>query len=252
MILVSQIYDTLLSYARKDKRGLSFSPDDFNNAVVQVNQRIFRLNYKRYEESKLSMDETDSFKIVGYPLHPIALDANGIGALPSDYFHLVGDPFYFHSTEGRRKIDLITSLEHGQREMDYFTKATVLYPTCFMGYGTASGDMSLYVTPKTCTPVYIDYLRQVNTPYLDYYISDLTMQLTYMAQGATVAMPLGCTSRSGVVGPANVVSITKDFEFHEHDIPQIINLLLEAVGISLPDNDLVTISNSNEPKIEQG
>jgi hypothetical protein len=248
MILTSQIYDTILSITRKDKRGLSFSPDDFNNAVVQVNQRIYRMNYANFEASKLSMDEMDSFKVVGFPIN---LDVDGEGILPSDYFHLVGDPWYTHVTAGRRKIDLITSLEHGNREMDYLTKASALYPTCFMGYGATSEDMSLYVTPTTCTPIYIDYLKSAQTPYLDYYVNNLTLEITYMAQDATVALPLGCTSRSGVSGVANIVSLTKNFDFHEHDTPAIVNLLLETIGISLPDEMLIQVSNNDLPIIEK-
>jgi hypothetical protein len=248
MILVSQIYDTLLAYCRKDKRGLSFSPDDFNSAIVQVNQRIYRLDYAQFEESKLSMDETGSFKIVNYAIN---LDVNGVGVLPSNYFHLVGEPKYIHSTYGRRKIELITSLENDNREMDYYTKGSALYPTAYMGYSLSANDMALYVTPATCTPIYISYLRKVNTPFLDYYVNDTTLELTYMAEGATVAMPLGCTSRTGIVGPANITSQTVNMEFHDHDFPQVINLLIEAVGISLPDNDLVSISNNDLPIIEK-
>jgi hypothetical protein len=248
MILVSQIYDTILSRIRKDKRGLSFSPQDFNNALVAVNQRIYRVNYSGFESSKLSMDEMDSLKVVGYP---IVLDANGKGILPSNYFHLVGDPYYTHATEGRRKIDLITSLEHGSREMDYFTKASLLYPTCFMGAASSSEDMSLHITPITIGTIYIDYLREVNTPYLDYYVNNLTLDITYMDEGVTVAIPLGCTSRSGVSGVSNVVSLTKNFEWHDHDTPAIINELMKEVGIELPDEMLVNTSYKDAPIIER-
>jgi hypothetical protein len=213
-----------------------------------------------FETSKLSMDETGSLKVVGYPLHPINLDANGIGALPVDYMHLVGDPYYFHATAGRRKVDLITSLEHGQREMDYLTKGSALYPTCFMGYGATSEDMSVYVTPVSCTPIYIDYLRKVTTPFLDYYVNDTTLVLTYMAEGATVGVPAsntapaissGAFARAETVGPANVLSATINLEWHEHDIPQIVNLLLEIAGISLSDELLINVSAQDEPKIER-
>jgi len=248
MIYTSQVYDTVLALVRKDKRGLSFSPDDFNNAVVAVNQRIYRLNYQNFESSKLSMDEMDSFKIPNFTIY---LDVNGIGSLPKNYFHLVGDPYYIHPTAGRRKIDLITTLEHGSREMDYLTKSTALYPTCFMGYGLATNDMCLYVSPSTCTPIYITYLRSVNTPYLDYYTNDATLEITYMGEGAFVTIPLGCTSRSGVGGGTEILSQTIDFEWHEHDEPQIVNLLLEAVGVSLPDEMLIKVSNVNEPRIEK-
>jgi len=248
MILTSQIYDTILSVTRKDKRGLSFSPDDFNNAVVQINQRIYRMNYANFEDSKLSMDEMDSFKVVEWP---IPLTVGGKGTLPTNYFHLVGDPYYTHPTAGRRKVDLITSLEHGNREMDYLTKATALYPTCFMGAASSAEDMSIHVTPTNLGTVYVDYLRQVNTPYLDYYVNNTTLEVTYMAEGATVSIPLGCTSRSGVSGVANVVSLTKNFEWHDHDTPAIINLFLETIGISLPDEMLVKVSNVDLPIIEK-
>ena len=250
MISVSQVYDTLLSYCRKDKRGLSFSPDDFNSAVVQVNQRIYRLNFSNWEASKLSIDELGSFKVISYP---IVLNGSGIGVLPTDYFHLVGDPWYTHATAGRRKIDLISSLEHGSREMDYLTKASALYPTCFMGYGTTSEDMSIYVSPATCTPIYIDYLREVNTPFLDYYVNDSTLEITYLdiAPAGNIAIGAGYTARNGTAGPANLVSSTVNFEWHEHDTPAIVNLFLEAIGIAFPDEGLVQVSHVDLPLIEK-
>jgi hypothetical protein len=253
MILVSEIYDNLLALIRKDKRGLSFSPDDFNAILPALNQRIYRLNYADFEESKLSMDETGSFKVVNYP---IALDGNGVGTLPVNYMHLVGDPYYLYTSldgkyvAARRKIELVTSLEFGSRQMDYLTKATDLYPLCFVGYGATSDDMSVYVTPVTATPIYIDYLRKVVVPFLDYYVNDTTLEITYLAQGATVAIGAGYTARNGTTGPANIVSTTLDFDWHEHDVPQIINLLLEAVGINLPDELLVQDSAKNLPLIE--
>jgi hypothetical protein len=247
MISVSRIYDTLLASVRKDKRGLSLSPDDFNNIAPAVNQRVWRITYHNFESSKLSMDELGSLKIVDYPINLIG----GVGILPTDYFHLAGDPWYNHPTEGRRKIDLVTSLEFGNRQLDYLSKSSDLYPLCYMGYNNIAGDMALYVSPITCTPVYISYLRQTIDPFLDYYVNDNTLEITYMAEGATVAIPLGCTSRSGIAGMANVVSLTRDFEWHPHDEPQILAQLLQAVGVALPDDLLVQVGNNNEIKVEK-
>lgn len=248
MVSVSQIYDTILALIRKDKRGLAFSPEDYNNALVAVNQRIYRLNYADFEESKLSMDETGSFKKVGYS---ISLDGNGIGVLPTDYMHLVGEPWYTHITAGRRRIELVTSLEFGSRQMDYLTKATDLYPLCFVGFGATSEDMSLYVTPVTCTPIYIDYLRKVVVPYLDYYINSTTLEVGYLAEGESFSLPLGYVYRDGTAGPTTIVSVTKDFDWHDHDIPQLLNLLLESIGVSLPDELLIQDSTKNLPIIEK-
>lgn len=252
MISVSQIYDTVLALIRKDKRGLSFSPDDYNAILHQVNQRVWRINYHGFEASKLSMDELGSLKIVDLPIN---LNGSGVGVLPADYFHLVGDPWYLHPTEGRRKIDLVTSLEHGNREMDFLTKATALYPTCFMGYSSSGSDMAIYVTPATCTPIYFSYLRQTVDPFLDYYVNDTTLEITYMAAPTiavpTVTIPLGCTSASGVAGATTVVSKTIDYEWHPHDEPQILSQLLQSIGISLPDELLLQAGSVNEVKVEK-
>jgi hypothetical protein len=258
MIYVSQIYDTVLSSVRKDKRGLAFSPDDFNNIAIQVNQRVWRKNYHNFESSKLSIDEMDSFLI---PNFQINLDANGVGVLPTNYFHMAGDPWYTHPTEGRRKIDLVTTLEYGNRELDYLTKSTALYPTCYMGYDISGGDMALHVTPASCTPVYMSYLRQTVDSYLDYYVNDKTLEVIYMIEGAPVAVPVdhtapavvvnGVTLRAEIAGPNNVTSYTKNFEWHPHDVPSIISLFLQAVGISLPDELLVQVGNAEEIKVEK-
>ena len=248
MISVSQIYDTTLALVRKDKRGLSFSPNDYNSVLHQVNQRVWRINYHQFEASKLSIDELGSLKIVDYTIN---LDANGVGVLPTNYFHLAGDPWYTHATAGRRKIDLVTTLEYGSREMDYLTKASVLYPTCYMGYSVTGDDMAIHVTPSTCTPIYITYLRQTVDPYLDYYIKDDTLEVFYLTEGQAYALPLGYTYRDGTVGPSNITSLTIDFEWHPHDEPQILAQLLQSIGISLPDELLVQVGSANEVKVEQ-
>jgi hypothetical protein len=207
-----------------------------------------------FETSKLSMDETGSFKKVGTAIN---LDANGIGALPSDYYHLVGDPYYYYTSgdgkyvNARRRVELVTSLEFGNRQMDYLTQSTVLYPLAYVGYGATSDDMSLYVNPVTATPLYIDYLRKVDVPFLDYYVDDTTFEITTMAAGATVAVPALHTARDGTAGAANVVSQTKNFEWHDHDIPQCINIFMGLIGVQLNDQGLVQLEQIDEPKIER-
>ena len=248
MISVSQIYDTALALVRKDKRGLAFSPDDYNSILHQVNQRVWRINYHNFESNKLSIDELGSLKINNLTINLTAL---GVGKLPDDYFHTAGDPWYTHATAGRRKIDLITTLEHGNRELDYLTKATELYPTCYMAYDSTNDDMSIYVTPSTCTPIYLTYLRQTVDPYLDYYIKDDTLEVFYLTQGQAFPLPLGYTYRDGTVGPSNITSLTVDFEWHPHDEPQILAQLLQAIGICLPDELLVQVGSTNEVKVEQ-
>jgi hypothetical protein len=248
MIYVSQIYDMLLALTRKDKRGLAFSPDDFNSIAPQVNQQIYRLTYSKFESTKLSIDEMDPFLISDTP---ITLDGTGLGALPINYFHLAGNPWYNHPTVGRRKIDLVTTLEFGDREMDYLTQSNALYPLCYMSYDSTSGDMGIHVSPSSCTPIYLSYLRQTVDPFLDYYVDETTLNVTYMAEGASVTIPTGCIARDGTLAGAVAISSTKNWEWHPHDIPSILSQLLQAMGISLPDELLVQVGAANEIKIEK-
>jgi hypothetical protein len=142
-------------------------------------------------------------------------------------------------------------LEFGNRELDYYSKSTALYPTCFLAFGATSDDMSVYVSPASCTPIYVDYLRKVAVPYLDYYVNETTLDITYMAQGASVTIPTGCVARDGTVAGAAATSLTQNWEWHDHDIPQIVNLILEVVGVQLPDELLIQDSAKNLPIIEK-
>ena len=110
--------------------------------------------------------------------------------------------------------------------------------------------MAVHVSPATCTPIYVSYLRQTQDPFLDYYVDNTTLEVTFMAEGATVSVPSTCTSRSGISG-GSVVSQTKDFEFHPHDVPQIINIFMGLIGVQLNDQPLVQLEQIDETKIER-
>jgi hypothetical protein len=72
-----------------------------------------------------------------------------------------------------------------------------------------------------------------------------------MAQGASVTIPTGCVARDGTVAGAAATSLTQNWEWHDHDIPQIVNLILEVVGVQLPDELLIQDSAKNLPIIEK-
>jgi hypothetical protein len=100
-------------------------------------------------------------------------------------------------------------------------------------------------------PVYIDYIRSVDTPFLDYYTNDSTFEITYMAASTTVAVPAGSTSRSGLSGAVNVTSLTTNFEWDDGDIPQIVNIFIGLLGIQLESADLSQISGTYEQIIDK-
>jgi len=180
----------------------------------------------------------------------VAIGAGGIGNLPIKYYHMCGMPYYTDAEGIVRRLDLVSSLEHAEREQDFLTKATLIDPTYRFGTASATGDMDIYVSPTAgITTIYIDYIRVPNVPYLDYYADDTTAEYTWMASGSvTVAVPSGSTARDGTTGAANVVSKTVDWEFDDEDLPLICNLFLQQLGIQLPSPELYEGGTLGEQK----
>ena len=247
MILASDIYELVLDLARKDLRGFSLSAEEYNRVARVVNNMLFLKMYKEFESSQENSEAMSHFKVLN---EPVAVGVGGIGALPADFYHLCGMPWYSDTGGVARRLDLVTSLEHAKRQIDYLTQATLTNPTFRFGIATATSDMTLYVTPTAgINPIYIDYIREPATPFLDYYIDSITAGYTWMAAGATVAVPVTAISRTGVSG-ANVDSATENWEYYEDDIPIISALFLEELGVQLPDNILYEGGSLKENKLE--
>jgi hypothetical protein len=190
-----------------------------------------------------------AFKVINAPI-PIAL---GIGILPATYYTIVGRPRYVDTGGTIRHLDLVSSLEDSFREEDYLTKATLTYPTCRFGIATVGADKSIFVTPAVgINPIYIDYIRMADVPFLDYYLNDATLNYTWMDANSVVTVPSGSTARNGSIGTVDVLSQTKDWEWDQEDLPLIINLFLKFMGIQLPSSELFEGGTLLETKQDEG
>lgn len=249
MILASTVYDTLLDAIRKDTRGRSLSIEEFNNLSTIVCHSLFEDYYKKFEENIESSDALGGFKVFEYP---ISLTANanataGVGLLPDNYYHLIGQPRTI-SGSTVRTVDVVSAQEHSIRIQDYLTQPTTTYPMCQIGGINASGKLQIRVYPSTIPDVYIDYFKEPATPYLDYYLNNTNLNYTYMATNVTVSVPLGNTARDGTVGLANVASDTIDWEFSSDDLELIIAKFMTILGITLTDEILVQAGQFVETK----
>jgi hypothetical protein len=167
----------------------------------------------------------------------------------------------FLGTDGAYKyLDMVSSLEHAKREQDYLTKATLEHPTFRFGIATTVSPMTLYVTPTAgINPVVIDYIRTPLTPYLDYYINDVTYEQTWL-ESAVVAMPLGYTAPSVVkdgvtlraltTGAIDVTGYTINFEWSSSDAPMLIDLFLQQLGITIPSPELYEGGTLQEQRLD--
>ncbi len=248
MILSSTVYEVILDTIRKDARGKSLNVEEFNSFSKIVNELLFAKYFKDFETTSDNSETLSAFKVLG---ESVAIGAGGIGALPASFYHIVGQPYYTATGGITRYLDLVSSLEHAKRQQDYLTQATLTHPTFRFGIATTTSAMTVYVSPTTgINPIYMDYIRTPNTPFLDYYMNDTTLEYTYMAAGATVAVPSGSTARDGTIGAANVVSATVNYEWDNEDLPLIISMFLQQLGIQLPDPTLYEGGTLSEQKID--
>jgi hypothetical protein len=244
MILINELYDLLIAQTRADKRGLSVSIDEFNLFIKVINERIYSGYYKKFEESNEISASLGKFKEF---MEAVSL-VSGVGSLPTDFKSLIGKPRYL-SSGSYISVDLVSTLELIERQEDYLTQPTLTHPVCQLGGMDANDRLQINVYPNTIATVYVDYLRTPNIPFLDYYINDTTLESTYMLNAASVVIPSGYTYRDGTAGSGvAVASQTVDLEWDEEDLPMILAMLSQMVGLSLPSQELIEVGNAEELK----
>jgi hypothetical protein len=245
MILASTVYETLIDILRADKRGLQLSPTEYSRMARLVNERVYSRFYKDFESNIDNIDVMGGFKVIN---HEIAL-ASGVGSLPSNYYQLIGKPRTVDSGSVTRRVDLVSSLEMDDRLDDYLTQPTTTYPCASLGGEDGSGNKQIRLQPTTITTLWIDYLKTPDVPFLDYYTSDSTLVNTFMSEGATVSVPAGSTYRDGTAGGgAGIVSQTVNWQWSDSELPLIVSMYCQLIGIAIPDPLLIEAGNLDEQK----
>jgi hypothetical protein len=257
MITCKSVYSQLLDLIRKDKRSRNIDVDEFNNLLPILNWRLWNKFNKDYEKDYESSNSLAVFKVFN---EPITL-SEGIGELPDDYGRLIGEP-RFYDGDNTIVTDVVTAIEYSQRSRDALTKPTTTHPVCFIAnqnksftttetpVSTDTVPLALIVKPSNVDNlIYIDYLREPTTPFLDYYVNDTTLDYTYLDEDATgVAVPLGSTYRDGTAGATSVASQTVDLEWDEDLLPVILGILCQMVGVTLADQNLYQAGTIEETK----
>lgn len=125
----------------------------------------------------------------------------------------------------------------------YFTATYVSSQT---GTWWAQNTKKLTVYPSSITTIYLDYLREPNKPFLDYYINNTSLEVTFLAEGAThVNVPSGSTYRDGTAGGASVYvdSLTVNFEWDECLFDEVLAEMQKIAAIQLQD---ITITQQQQ------
>ena len=246
MLYAYQVYEQLLDVVRKDKRGRSLTPEEYNSLAPIVNETVFSKFYSQFESTPENSDKIGDFRVIG---ESVAI-AGGVGTLPVSYYAMSGKPYYTDVSGDTRYLDLVSDMEHAWRQGDYLTQSSLTHPTYRFGTATSGGVKQIFVSPTAgINPIYVDYIRIPATPILDYYLNDTTLNYTWMATGANVAVPAGSTSMSGTAGAAVVASTTINWEYDNEDLPLIMSLFLQMIGIQLPDPALYEGGTLTEQKL---
>jgi len=249
MLYTADVYQYLLDEIRSDKRGLSVSEDEYNRLIRLVNQEIYDQRIGNFEADLDNMDSLGWFKVHNYGIDLTA----GIGTLPTNYYQVIGKPRILDG-DTLSRVDIVTEFEYGAREDDFLTASSTTYPYCRIGGINASSQMQIRVSPTTATKIWIDYLKVLTVPFLDYMIKDDTYVRTYFAETATLqSVPLGYTYRDGTVGGATVTitSLTKNLKWDDGDLSLIITKLVNRVAKQLPDELLLQTSAVEQAKSEE-
>lgn len=247
MILSSYVYDTILTYIRKDQQGNAFNITEYNNVIKDVNYMLYNQRASDAGEDTDNIESLKDFMTLGAS---VSLTA-GAGVLPSGYERLLGKPHWVSGSDSI-PIDQVNSLEKADRLKDELTKPTTKHPICIIG-GKTGSDSAIQVYPTTgISTILIDYLSIPSTPFLDYYVLE-TGVYVYLDEGATsITLPSGAVYRDGTIGPGTIAnSATVNFEWHEHETTTIINMILQKAGLIIKDEGAIQYGIAKETKEEQ-
>ena len=242
-IAVENVYNSLLTLIREDKRGNALSPDEYNRVANIVNERLFQKYYSEYEKTLDISDALSPFIKLAYPVL-----AGNVLTMPTDYKIVIGK---LRSITLGTYLDYVTRLELDERQADYLTAASNTYPVWTYG-GETGGVKFAYVYPATMTGfIVLNYLSIPTTPFYDYYVNDTTAVITYMDVSANVIIPSGSTYRDGTAGDGvtSFPSTSVDWMWNSDELQKIVVLFKEILGIAFPDQFLTETSNMEETKL---
>jgi len=153
-------------------------------------------------------------------------------------------------TTGDEVVITGTVSYNGTWEVTVISVNTFSIATAFVA--NEYGEMYLtkiYVYPTSIATLYVDYLREPETPLLDYYVDDTTLDYTFLPEGESVVVPVGSTYRDGTAGTgSSVQSSTSNFEWDADALPNLMGILFQLIGIQLTDQNVYQAGTIEEAK----
>lgn len=239
---LQEILDFIYFIINKEQSGKFIKPDEFTGLLRSANYKFFKKYFGVPEEyqigvpmSRIEWEITDVIK-EKLSRFMVSLDEangnalevmNGFATKPSDMFFAD----YFTSPSGHPG-----SFRKGY-QFDSQKQNPVTSPTERNPIATVRADM-IEFAPDTMANVNFYYLRRPNEPKYDFYV-DTNDNVVYLAPGET-------SPSDGT--PANHVSTSVELDWDIDCIWDIIEIILEDVGIGINRAEVIQYANQKQIK----
>lgn len=234
---VAEIYNLTNTLLRKEIKGNTFSPNEFNLILEDVDDRFFRDKSEEYfsKNQNASVDDIYSTRLLR-PListdtslnSPITMTS--AGDLTSNLAYWVNA----YDATANKQINLVKEETLNSRLMSLLDDPLEYYPVAVI-----RGD-DAYIYPSNLSNITLVYIRYPLTPKYDYYI-DVNGNYVPLASGATHVWATGEIDSSGTthtIGDPNYNSTTQELEYDRDIHPEFATRVLERAGVRMT-NDML-------------
>lgn len=230
--------------ADKHRSGLSFTEQEFNDALKVVNDEMYNDEYAVIKQMATQQNipvsqaifESDLLREFKVYDGAIAL-ASGQGNLPEDYRYYMA----FKISKGiRRNVRIISDAEFSQVISNMYNVNPSFAPV-----GVVHG-VKINVIPTDITNLSINYLKEPDIPFYDYCIITSSRVVVYMPVGSYIESETlkdvnGSAIQTGVEHlEGRTESLSVELEWNDYRHPEFSDRILLKMGISLKDSELFT------------
>ncbi len=249
----NQILRLINFVSNKHQTGNTLTIPEFTDELVKSNLELFKKKIGLPEEYKAGMPlprvayeitqrmtgDLAVFKeLMGDTTTPLMVDTDGYADLPSDYFYLsyIGFKYVVNNADcdvtiTPKAVDILTDAQWIERLGNSIT-----YPTKKHPIANFLQDQVRFM-PKDLGRVEFAYIRYPVTPVYDYYISAYD-EIVYLEEGETHTLLTDEEGSEGQTTGTTVTSKSIELEWSDVNKLQIINLILDDIGINLREGQL--------------
>jgi len=235
---LDEVYTGLNTVIKRERRGNSLTPDEFNSLIDLENGNFFKDKAKELQTVAATPEEFSELIYSSKLMRPLVIQrtvtpTTGVIDLSAD---IGGDTFGFWVScvttavyNGMvRRIDLISHSEYERR------LTNMLSPTLTQNPCARIDADNVRIVPTDIASVVFTYLKFPTQPVFDYYV-DGNRNIQYLAVSATHTLTGSEIGSSGEVAPTEVTSNTIELAYGEEYHAEFFEYMLSRLGTRARD-----------------